>query len=72
MSRRSTLENIDVAQRAGVRSRLVGERVDPDRADAWIAAWGPGAFARSRSGAGRTGTPAGNGSPRSGSRDGCR
>lgn len=38
MSRRSTPENIDAAQRAGVRARLMGEGVLPDRGDAWIAA----------------------------------
>jgi hypothetical protein len=39
MPRRSTPENIDAAQRAGVRARLSGEGVDPDRAEAWIVAW---------------------------------
>ena len=39
MARRSTLENVDAAQRPGVRARLSGEGVDPDRAEAWIVAW---------------------------------
>ena len=39
MSRRSTPERIDQARRAATRSRLVGERVTPETADAWIAAW---------------------------------
>jgi hypothetical protein len=39
VSRRSTPERIDEARRAATRSRLIGERVSPDTADAWIAAW---------------------------------
>jgi hypothetical protein len=39
MSRRSTRERIDEARRAGTRARLIGERVSPETADAWIAAW---------------------------------
>ena len=39
MSRRSTPERIDEARRAAVRSALIGERVTPETADAWIAAW---------------------------------
>jgi hypothetical protein len=39
MSRRSTPERIDVAHRAATRNRLIGERVTPETADAWIAAW---------------------------------
>jgi hypothetical protein len=38
MSRRSTPERIDEARRAGTRARLIGERVSPETADAWIAA----------------------------------
>jgi hypothetical protein len=38
-SRRSTPERIDEARRAATRNRLIGERVTPDTADAWIAAW---------------------------------
>ena len=39
VSRRSTPELIDAAQRAGVRARLTGEGVLPEMADAWIVAW---------------------------------
>jgi hypothetical protein len=39
VSRRSTPERIDAANRAGVRARLTGEGVDLERAEAWIAAW---------------------------------
>ena len=39
MARRSTPDRLNAAHRAGVRSRLMGDGVDPDRADAWIAAW---------------------------------
>ena len=39
MSRRSTPERIDQAHRAATRARLIGERVAPETADAWIAAW---------------------------------
>jgi hypothetical protein len=39
MSRRSTPERIDEARRAATRNRLIGERVSPETADAWIAAW---------------------------------
>jgi hypothetical protein len=39
VSRRSTPERIDEARRAATRSRLIGERVSPETADAWIAAW---------------------------------
>ena len=39
MSRRSTPERIDQAREAATRSRLIGEGVTPDTADAWIAAW---------------------------------
>ena len=39
MSRRSTPERIDQAHRAATRARLIGERLTPETADAWIAAW---------------------------------
>ena len=39
MSRRSTPERLDEARRAATRNRLIGERVTPEMADAWIAAW---------------------------------
>jgi hypothetical protein len=39
MSRGSTPERIDEAHRAATRKRLIGERVTPETADAWIAAW---------------------------------
>ena len=39
MSRRSTPERIDGVRRAATRSRLVGEGVTEETADAWIAAW---------------------------------
>jgi hypothetical protein len=39
MSRRSTPERIDEARRAATRNRLIGERVTPATADAWLAAW---------------------------------
>jgi hypothetical protein len=39
MSRQSTPERIDEARRAATRARLIGERVTPETADAWIAAW---------------------------------
>jgi hypothetical protein len=39
MARRSTAENIAAAHRAGTRSRLTGEGVSPERADAWVDAW---------------------------------
>ena len=39
MSRRSTPERIDEVRRAATRSRLVGEGVTEETADAWIAAW---------------------------------
>jgi hypothetical protein len=39
MSRRSTPERLDAAWQAGVRTRLIGERVSAETADAWIAAW---------------------------------
>ena len=39
MSRRSTPERLDAAWHAGVRNRLIGERVTEETADAWIAAW---------------------------------
>jgi hypothetical protein len=39
MSQRSTPERIDEARRAATRNRLIGERMTPETADAWIAAW---------------------------------
>jgi hypothetical protein len=39
MSRRSTPARIDDARRAATRNRLIGERVTPETAQAWIAAW---------------------------------
>jgi hypothetical protein len=39
MSRRSTPQRIDEARRAATRNRVIGERVTPETADAWIAAW---------------------------------
>ena len=39
MSRRSTPERINEARRAATRARLIGERVAPETADAWISAW---------------------------------
>ena len=39
MARRSTSENIAAAHRAGIRARLTGQGVLPERADAWIAAF---------------------------------
>jgi hypothetical protein len=38
MSRRSP-ERLDAAWRAATRNRLIGERISPETADAWIAAW---------------------------------
>ena len=39
MSRRSTPERIHAARHSATRNRLIGERVTPETADAWIAAW---------------------------------
>jgi hypothetical protein len=39
MSRRSTPERIHAARRAATRNRLIGERMNEETADAWIAAW---------------------------------
>jgi hypothetical protein len=39
MSRRADPERIDEARRAATRNRLIGERVSPETADAWTAAW---------------------------------
>jgi hypothetical protein len=39
MSRRADPERIDEARRAATRHRLIGERVTPETADAWITAW---------------------------------
>ena len=39
MSRRSTPERIDRARHAATRSRLIGEGVTEETADAWLAAW---------------------------------
>ena len=39
MSRQSTPERLDAAWRAATRNRLIGDRVSPETADAWIAAW---------------------------------
>lgn len=39
MTRRSTPERIDEARRAATLNRLIAERVTPETADAWIAAW---------------------------------
>lgn len=39
MARRSDPERIDAACHAAVRSRLIAERMTPERADEWIARW---------------------------------
>jgi hypothetical protein len=39
MSRRADPARIDKARRDATRNRLIGERVTPETADAWIAAW---------------------------------
>jgi hypothetical protein len=39
MSRRSTPGRLEAARHAGVRARLIGERVTEETADAWLAAW---------------------------------
>ena len=39
MSRRSTPERLDAAQRAGTRRRLTLDGLSEPTADAWIAAW---------------------------------
>ena len=39
ISRRSAPERIDTAHRAATRARVIGERVTPETADVWIAAW---------------------------------
>lgn len=39
MSRRSTPERLDAAQRAGTRRRLTLDGLSETTADAWIAAW---------------------------------
>ena len=39
MSRRSTPQRIDQAREAATRSRLIGDGVTPETADAWIVAW---------------------------------
>jgi hypothetical protein len=66
MSRRSTPERIDEARRAATRNRLIGERVSPETADAWIAAWEAQAAQDGRErGAAYWGKQAGRGSPSS-------
>ena len=39
MARRPSPERLDAAWRAATRNRLTGERVSPETANAWIAAW---------------------------------
>jgi hypothetical protein len=39
MTKRADPERIDNARRAATRNRLIGERLDEETADAWIAAW---------------------------------
>jgi hypothetical protein len=68
MSRRADPARIDKARHDATRNRLIGERVTPATADAWIAAWDAHA-AREGLEPGREywGTAAGGGSPRRGS-----
>ena len=39
MTRRTDPTRIDAAREAATRNRLIGDRLDEGRADAWLAAW---------------------------------
>jgi hypothetical protein len=49
MARRADPERLAAAHRAGVRTRLVGQSMSPERAEEWLARWEahevPGSFA---------------------------
>jgi hypothetical protein len=64
MARRSTLENVDAAQRAGVRARFSGEGVDPTGRRRGSSPGKLGSRVTSSSAAETTGRPAGIGSRR--------